>query len=246
MTTIITLLQARLSSTRLPGKVLKELQGYPMLIQQINRINQSQMHGTLIVVTSTNEEDKALLSCCKDYNIPCHTGSLNDVLDRFYQVATLYNPDHIVRLTGDCPLSDPEVIDHVINTHLSGNFDYTSNTVTPTYPDGLDVEVFRFSALERAWNEADSPYDREHVTPFIYRNNKEFHIGQAYNSTNLSKLRWTVDWPEDFTLIEKIYAHLFPIKPQFNLQDILDLLNKHPDLQKINKHYERNEGSHPL
>lgn len=242
MNKIITILQARYSSTRLPGKVLLPILGQPMLIQQINRIKNSTLHGQIVIATSTHHEDEKIVNCCKENGITYYCGKLDDVLDRFYQAASLYQPDHIVRLTGDCPLIDPQIIDQVIQTHLDGNFDYTTNALKPTYPDGLDVEIFKLSALKTAWIEATLNSDREHVTPYIYRNNDQFNIGHIYNNIDLSHLRWTVDWQIDFDLIKKIFENLFPYNPRFTFSDILQFIERHPELKTINTYHTRNEG----
>jgi spore coat polysaccharide biosynthesis protein SpsF len=239
---ILGILQARVSSSRLPGKVLKPILGNPMLIRQIERIIQSRLINRLIIATSIDESDDAIEAICKNYSLEFFRGQLNDVLDRFYCVAKPLNPEHVVRLTGDCPLVDPELIDSVIDFHLRGDFDYSSNTIDPTYPDGLDVEVFRFSCLEKAWHEAKLPSQREHVTPFIKKQPNLFKIGSFKNDADLSHLRWTVDELPDFVLVEKIYQALYPGNRYFGTKDILDFIGKHPELCEINFGYLRNEG----
>jgi glutamate-1-semialdehyde 2,1-aminomutase len=238
----LAILQARFSSSRLPGKVLKPIMGMPMLALQVERVLKSKMIDQLIVATSTDPEDDAIELLCLQINIPCFRGSLNDVLDRFYQAARPWQLTQIVRLTGDCPLIDPEVIDSVIDFHLAGNYDYTSNTLRPTFPDGLDVEVFRFSILEKAWEEATLPSQREHVTPFIYNQPERFRIANRVHSENLSHLRWTVDEPEDFELITKIYNELYSAKADFRMADVLNLIQRKPELLTLNQTFERNEG----
>jgi spore coat polysaccharide biosynthesis protein SpsF len=239
---ILAILQARVSSTRLPGKVLKPILGKPMLSLQIERIRRCRRIEQLLVATSRDPSDNAIESLCKDIQIPCFRGSLDNVLDRFYQASLLYKPEHIVRLTGDCPLIDPQVIDDVVGFYITGNYDYASNTIEPTFPDGLDVEVFKFLALETAWKEAFLPSHREHVTPFIHQNFKRFKIGHYKSKMNLSHLRWTVDEPEDFELVRQIYEAIYPHNPPFTTRDILDLLRKNTSLIPINNHIVRNEG----
>ncbi|HUK99984.1 MAG TPA: glycosyltransferase family protein, partial [Nitrospirota bacterium] len=185
---ILSILQARVSSTRLPGKVLKPILGRPMLLLQIERIKRATQIDRLILATSADPSDDPVEKLCLEHNISCYRGSLNDVLDRFYQAAMPLHPDHVVRLTGDCPLADPLVIDQVISFHRQGNFDYTSNVVEPSFPDGLDVEIFRFSCLEEAWKEAALPSQREHVTPFIHLQPDRYKIGSVKNTVDLSKL----------------------------------------------------------
>lgn len=242
MTNILAILQARFSSTRLPGKVLKPVLGKPMLALQIERVLQSRMIEKLVVATSTDTTDDAIETLCSQINIPCFRGSLDDVLDRFYQAALQWNPAHVVRLTGDCPVIDPDIIDSVIKFYLSGNYDYVSNTLQPTFPDGLDIEIFRFSVLEQAWKEATLPSQREHVTPYIYGLPERFHIANYGNDKDLSSFRWTVDEPEDFELIAGIYQELYPINPGFRMEDVFSLMQQKPELFQINKTFQRNEG----
>lgn len=242
MINILAILQARFSSSRLPGKVLNPILGKPMLARQIERVLQSKIINQLVVATSTDPSDDALENLCRQINIPCFRGSLNDVLDRFYQTAKIWQPHHIVRLTGDCPLIDPEIIDAVIDCYLTGGYDYAANTVPPTFPDGLDVEVFSFSILEQAWKEAILPSQREHVTPFIHQQPERFRSGHYRNAEDLSHLRWTVDEPEDFDLVTRIYESLYSVNPEFRMMDVLALLQERPDLAAINQKFERNEG----
>jgi glutamate-1-semialdehyde 2,1-aminomutase len=239
---IIAILQARFSSSRLPGKVLKPILNKPMLGYQIERVLQTRNIDKLIVATSTDPSDDDIESLCKKINVHCSRGSLDDVLDRFYQAAKIWEPQHVVRLTGDCPLTDPEIIDAVIDFYFAGSYDYASNAIQPTFPDGLDVEIFRFFALKEAWNESILPSQREHVTPFIYRQPERFRIGNYSNAESLSHLRWTVDEPEDFEFITNIYGELYPVKPAFRMADVLDLLQRKPELLDLNKSFERNEG----
>jgi len=239
---ILAILQARVSSTRLPGKVLKPILGKPMLELQIRRILQSKLINRLVIATSTDTTDDSIEQLCKQVGVSCFRGSLNDVLDRFYQAALLWSPEHIVRLTGDCPLIDPEIIDEVITFYLNGNYDYVSNTIEPTFPDGLDVEVFRFLVLKEAWQEAKLPSQREHVTLFIYQQSEKYRLGNYKNPIELSNHRWTVDEPEDFEFVSQIYKELYPINPNFRMADILNFLEKRPELMGLNKKFHRNEG----
>ena len=240
----IVILQARYTSTRLPGKVLKPILGKPMLSLQIERVLRSRMIDRLVVATSTNKEDDAIELLCNTINVRCFRGSLNDVLDRFYQAALPYHPEHIIRLTGDCPLIDPEVIDATIDFYRSGAYDYVSNAIAPdeTFPDGLDTEIFSYAALTTAWQEAVLPSYREHATQYIIQNPKRFRLGHYKNDKNLSHLRWTVDEPQDFELVTRIYEELYPVNPTFTSSDILALLQRKPELQELNRHIARNEG----
>jgi spore coat polysaccharide biosynthesis protein SpsF len=239
---LLGILQARVSSTRLPGKVLKPILGVPMLLRQIERIKRAKKIDTLLVATSTEKSDDVIEHLCASNAVPCFRGSLDNVLDRFYQAAAQYNPEHIVRLTGDCPLIDPEVIDKTITYHLSGGYDYTSSALEPTFPDGMDVEIFTCEALVQARQEAQLPSHKEHVTSFIYEHPERYKLGSFNNKENLSGLRWTVDEPEDFKLVTIIYEFLYPEKHDFTMQDILNLVNAKQELKTLNAQFMRNEG----
>jgi len=239
---ILAVLQARVSSTRLPGKVLMPILNRPMLWYQLERIARSTRIDKIIVATSTESSDDPIEQLCTGYNIECYRGSLDDVLDRFYRSVAPYRPDHIVRLTGDCPLADPELIDKIVTFHLSNSFDYTSNTLAPTFPDGLDVEVFKYSCLTSAWQNANLSSEREHVTSFIYKQPSRYRLGNYANSRDLSNLRWTVDEPSDFKLIMTIYNQLYPNNPNFSTEDVLSLIDTYPELVNLNIHLARNEG----
>jgi len=238
---ILAIIQARFSSTRLPGKVLLPLLGEPMLLRQAERVRRALLIDQLVVATSTDRSDDAVAEACASRSIACGRGSLDDVLDRFLHVAKGYPADYIVRLTGDCPLSDPAIIDSVIAFTVGGNYDYGSNTLQPTFPDGLDVEVFRTEALATASREAQLPSEREHVTPFLYKSG-QFRIGNFTNDVDLSSHRWTVDEPADFELVASIFEALYPSKRDFGWHDVLALLERMPDLAKINAGFARNEG----
>jgi spore coat polysaccharide biosynthesis protein SpsF len=236
---ILALLQARTSSTRLPGKVLKPILGKAMILHQIDRIRRSQRIDKLVLVTSDVASDDRLADTCSAYGVSVFRGSLNDVLDRFYQAAQTENPDHIVRLTGDCPLTDPSIIDRVIEFHLGGGFDYTSNVSPPTFADGLDTEILRHDLLVEAWKEARTARQREHVT--LWMNQSEnIKRGNLENFRDESAMRWTVDEPEDLQLVKAIYAALYPAKPDFNARDIADFLDGNNSVRHINSGFERN------
>lgn len=239
---ILGILQARTSSTRLPGKVLRPLLGEPMLARQIERLRRSRRLDRLVVATSDQPDDDPIARLCADLGIACRRGSLEDVLDRFHGAAQPYRPAHIVRLTGDCPLADPAVIDACIDFHLAGDFDYTTNALQPSFPDGLDVEVLRMRCLDEAWRRATLPSQREHVTPFLYTQPERYRIGHFRSEARLSHLRWTVDEPADFALVKAIYAELYPTDPAFTTADILALLARRPELATLNAGFDRNEG----
>lgn len=240
---ILAVLQARFSSSRLPGKVLKDILGESMLFRQIERTLRSKKINKLIIATSTDASDDLVEKMCQEKGIDCFRGSLNDVLDRFYSAAQAIAPDHIVRLTGDCPLIDPEIIDSLVDLHFSQKNHYTSNTLRPTFPDGLDAEVVSWQALQTAWEKATLPSEREHVTPYIYNRPEVFVLGNLERAEgDLSSLRWTVDQPTDFLFVRRVYEALYPQNPAFTTGDILNLLHEQPELGMINYTFERNEG----
>jgi len=239
---ILGILQARASSRRLPGKVLKPILGRPMLERQIERLRRARRLDKLVVATSTDASDEAIAALCQSLAIDCFRGSLDDVLDRFYQAARRYAPRAVVRLTGDCPLADPQVIDQLIDMHVTGGFDYISNVVRRSYPDGLDAEVMEFHCLETAWREATLPSEREHVTPFIRSQREHYRFGDLVQPQDLSNQRWVVDDPEDFTFVSAIYEALYPANPAFTTADILALLEHRPDIAARMGHAPANEG----
>lgn len=213
-----------------------------MLARQIERIQRSKRIDKLIIATSSDGRDDAIEELCQKLGVSYFRGDLHHVLDRFYQASQVYPSDHIVRLTGDCPLSDPQLIDQIIESHLQGGYDYTSNTLTPTYPDGLDIEVFRADCINLAWREAVLSEHHEHVTPFIYQSPDRFKCFNVRSSTDYSHLRWTVDHPQDLELIRAIYTELYPTNPSFQTQDILDLIHRNPHFKEMNTNIERNEN----
>lgn len=239
---IVVVLQARASSNRLPGKVLKPILGKPMLHHQIERIQRAKLPARLVLATSQNPEDDAVANVGQSAGIDVYRGDLEDVLDRFYRAAEPFAPSHVVRLTGDCPLTDPSIIDAVTRFAVDGDYDYASNSIQPTFPDGLDVEVATFEALQTAWREATTRSDREHVMPFLHRQPDRFKLGNYENEKDLSALRWTVDEPADFTVVETIYQALYPTKPAFDSGDVLAYLEANPSLVALNSGLVRNEG----
>ncbi|MBS1962177.1 MAG: glycosyltransferase family protein [Bdellovibrionales bacterium] len=238
----LAILQARLSSTRLPGKVLRPLSGAPMLERQIERIRRSKKISEILVATSTGDDDRAIVELCDRLGVGSFRGNLTDVLDRYVGAARTRQPENVIRLTGDCPLVDPGVIDDVIAFFESGSFDYASNTLEPTFPDGLDTEVFTFEGLEKCWREARLPSEREHVTPYFYTHPELFRLGSYKSAVNRSNLRWTVDEPADYELVQKIYAGCYAENPSFAMADVLRFLEKNPELNRINSEFQRNEG----
>ncbi len=236
---ILAILQARMSSTRLPGKVMAPILDRPMLLRQLERVGRAQSFDRLLVATSTSPSDDVIARLCADDAIDCFRGSLHDVLDRFVQAARPYAPDHLIRLTADCPLADADVIDRVVEHHLEGGFDYTSNSRIRTFPHGLDAEVCRYPCLEQAWRNAATPFEREHVMPHLWGNTC-FETSQVCQQSDQSHLRWTVDFPEDLKLVREIYAALYPGDPAFTTHDIMQLLSRMPTLMTLNTDPRRN------
>ncbi len=229
-----------MSSTRLLGKVLKPILGKEMLALQVERIHRCSRLDRLVVATSDHKEDDLIEDLCKRMDQTVFRGSLHNVLDRFYKAAKAYTAKHVIRLTGDCPLADPELIDELITFYFKQNCDYASNCRPPSLPDGLDAEIFSFSTLERAWQEATTPFELEHVVPYIVQHPDIFHLANYRYRKNLSGFRWTVDEPEDLLLVQNIYEALYPRNPTFSMEDILNLLTEKPELVDINKHLKRN------
>lgn len=238
---ILAVLQARLSSRRLPGKVLLPLLGEPMLKRQIDRLRRARTLDGLVLATSRDASDDPLAAAAAGWGVPVHRGSLDDVLDRFVTAAAPFAPDAVVRITGDCPLLDWQVVDAAVALYRGSGADYAGNADPPTYPDGLDVEVIRFAALQRAAAEAVLPAEREHVTLYLRRHPDRFRIAVLRGDRDLSHLRWTVDEPADFAFVEAVYRRLYPARPDFRTPDILALLAAEPDLAG-NAHIMRNEG----
>lgn len=235
-----------MGSTRLPGKVLKIVEGKTLLGHLILRVKKAKTLDKIVIATTENPEDNVVAVEAGKLGIEVFRGSENDVLDRYYQAAKKYGDDTVVRLTGDCPLMDPAVVDEVVNFYnknkISNGVDYISNVRPPTYPDGIDVEVFSFKTLERAWQEAKLTSEREHVTAYIGNHPEIFKIGNVKYKKDVSSLRLTVDNSEDLILIKKIFFALYKKNGNFTLEDILDFLDKNPEIAKINKNIMRNEG----
>jgi len=233
---IVAILQARMSSTRLPGKVLKPILGKPMIERQIERLRLSNKIDRLVVATSNESGDDAISNYCQQINVGCYHGDLHNVLSRYYHAARAYQATTVVRLTADCPLADASVIDDVIEQHLTQGNDFTSNTKPSTFPDGLDVEVMQFSALEAAFKQTNDPFDCEHVTPYISKHPELFKIACHKHEPDLSHHRWTVDNREDFELVKFVYEQLYPQNPNFSTDDIYQLLERNPQVYDLNRH----------
>ena len=234
------IIQARMGSSRLPGKVLmKSGNGKSLLYYVINQLRYCSKVKNLVIATTTNQEDDEIEKFANNNTINVFRGSEKDVLDRYFQCAKKYSFSTIVRITSDCPLIDPQIVDKVIEQFFSGNYDFATNTLIRTFPIGTDVEVFSFSVLETAWKNAQLPSEREHVTPYL-RNKGNFKTINVENDTNISNLRLTVDRIEDFELIKEILNNI-SINP-IHLENILELFSRKPELIEINKHINNNEG----
>jgi spore coat polysaccharide biosynthesis protein SpsF len=226
-----------MGSTRLPGKVLMDIAGRPMLWHIINRLKYSKLINKIVVATTTEIKDDPVDELCRENHVCCYRGSENDVLDRYYQAAKIYGAEIIVRITADCPLIDPVVTDKVIDAYLKNksNFDGANNTIDRTFPRGLDTEVIKFSVLKFAWEKATKDYEREHVTIFIDEHPELFKLFTVKNKKNLSNLRWTVDEEADLEFVREIYLRLYKKREVFLMEDILKVLAKEPRLIEINK-----------
>lgn len=243
----IAILQARMSSSRLPNKVLKEINGIPLLKYEVERILKSKKIDKLIIATSIDSSDDKIEEFSKENNIDVFRGDLNDVLSRYYLCAKEFKDKNnlddlnIIRVTGDCPIIDPVVIDEVICFFEKNNCDYASNTLIPTYPDGMDIEVCSFDALKIAFSEATFKSDREHVTLFI-KNDERFKRLNFVSKYDFSHLRMTVDEQSDFDFIKVIIENLYKENPSFSYLEVVSFLTKNPDLLYINSNIQRDEG----
>jgi spore coat polysaccharide biosynthesis protein SpsF len=238
---VVVIIQARMNSSRLPGKVLQSVLGKPLLEYEIERLQRITNIDELVVATTVDSKDNPVVELCERLKVPYFRGSENDVLERYYGAATKYQADVVVRVTADCPLIDPRVCEDTIRCYLDNypTYDYVSNVIDRTFPRGFDTEVFSYQALCEAHHEAIRTADREHVTLFLYRQPECYHIGSFSNREDYSQHRWTVDTSEDLELITNIIQGLYPSKPDFDLTDTLKLLENHPEWQLINAHIEQ-------
>lgn len=229
------IIQARMGATRLPGKPLLKVKEKTLLEHLVARLKQIKRPLSLIIATTQNEQDKLILALAKKLQIPTYTGSERDVLDRFVKAARHYDLDVVIRITADCPLIDPELIEKGLERFIDlyPEIDYFSNTLERTYPRGMDFEVFKKRALEEAYLDAIFEEEREHVTPFIYRHPERFKIAQLRNQSDESEHRWTVDTKEDFELIKRLIEAF--TDDTYRLRDLIDVIKKNPDWQLINQ-----------
>jgi len=235
------IIQARMGSTRLPNKVLMPLAGKPVLEHVIRRCQHAQMVGRVIVATTVDPQDLAVVNFASGLGVGVFCGSVSDVLDRYYQTARLFEVQHIVRITADCPMIDPDVIDLVIGRYFDEGADYAANILKPTYPDGEDVEVFSFNVLQQSWQEARMLSEREHVTPYMIKSGDFKKINVAHN-LDLNQYRWTLDEPRDYQKLSAVFDALYQKDAFFHMNDIVQFLAGHPDIDRMNADIVRNQG----
>lgn len=231
---VVAIIQARMGSTRLPGKVLMDLEGETVLARVVNRLRRTRLIDELLVATTDRPADDAIIEECRSLSVPVSRGDQDDVLDRYFRAAQTGRAEVVVRVTSDCPLIDPEITDKTIAAFLEERPDYASNALVRTYPRGLDTEVMSMAALGLAWQQARKPYERQHVTPYIYEHPTEFKLLAVTEDADYSSYRWTVDAPEDLELVRAIYARLKD-NPMFGWRDVLDLLGREPALADLNR-----------
>ncbi|HZU86470.1 MAG TPA: glycosyltransferase family protein [Anaerolineaceae bacterium] len=234
---VVAIIQARMSSSRLPGKVLRDIGGQSMLERMITRVQRSQRINRIVIATTIDPSDAPIAELCQSKGWPFFRGNLYDVLDRYYQAALEFKASTIVRLTADCPLIDPTIIDLTLEQFFQAGVDFAANRLPPpwhrTYPIGMDTEVCSFGALERAWREAQAPYEREHVLPYLYDEPGRFRTLLVNTEPDYGHLRWTVDTTQDLEVIQRVYA-LFEGRDDFTYAELLELFTHHPELQKVN------------
>jgi spore coat polysaccharide biosynthesis protein SpsF len=231
---IVAIIQARMGSTRLPGKVLKDLAGETVLARVVARVRRCREIGQVVVATTREPEDEAIVDECRRLSVQVFRGEVHDVLDRYYQAAMEQKAEAIVRITSDCPLIEPEITDATIRGFLDSRPDYASNVLERTYPRGLDTEIMTWDALSRSWREAKHPHQREHVTPYIYENAGQFTLLSVKGDIDYSSHRWTLDQPEDLAFLRAVYERMGD--GRFSWRDVLALLEREPGLTELNRH----------
>ena len=232
---VVAIIQARMGSTRLPGKVMKDIGGETMLARVVWRARRAKLLDEVVVATTSKSVDAPIVSECSKLSAPIFRGDEQDVLDRYYRSAQANRAEAVVRITSDCPLIDPEIIDDVVRAFLKAKPDYASNTLNHTYPRGLDIEVMTMASLERAWHESNKPYHRSHVTPYIYQNPDLFRLLSVKAEGDYSSHRWTVDTHEDLSFVRSVYGR-FDNQDTFNWHDVLKVLDREPELMEVNHH----------
>ncbi len=238
---ITAIIQARVGSTRLPNKIFADISGKPLIFHVINRLKQSKKIDHLVIATTHNPLDNAVESWAIQNKIDCFRGDEENVLSRFYYAAKKFKANIIVRITADDPFKDYEIIDKVIEKLINENLSFAYNNKPATFPEGLDTEVFTFEALEKAFNESTDSFEKEHVTQYFYRNPSLFKQQNILNEKNLSYLRWTIDDERDLEMAKTVYDNLFHKNNVFLTNEILQLIDKHPEISTINQNVERSE-----
>lgn len=236
---VVAIIQARMGSTRLPGKVMMQLQNQSVLKHVINRVSKVDLINQVVIATTKNEIDDVIVDEAYKAGATVYRGSEDDVLSRYYEAALKWSADIVIRITSDCPLIDHVVLSEILEFYLDNNYDYVSNTLSRTYPRGLDIEVFSFPCLEKVYKSAQHPEYREHVTPYIYGNTEKFKIYDFQSPENFSQYRWTLDTIEDWTLIEIIYNTLYKDKRIFEWMEVVRLMEENPHFLDINAHVEQ-------
>lgn len=239
---LLVVVQARMSSTRLPGKVMKEILGKPVLIRQLERMKRARFCKNMVVAATTSPDDDVIEEICRTEGFDIFRGHPDDLLDRHYKAGKIYDASEVVKIPSDCPVIDPEIIDNVIQFYYDNpdRYDFVSNLHPPSWPDGNDVELIPMKNLELAWNEATKKHEREHTTSFFWDHPSRFRIGNVGWETGLDysrSHRFTLDYQEDFDFIKRIYEELYPLNPDFKLGDILNLLDKNSEIYEINQKY---------
>lgn len=234
------IIQARCGSTRFPNKVFAIIDGKPLIWHVVNRLKYATKVDDIIVATTVSQKDDKIEKWCKENNVHCYRGSEDNVLNRYYSASEAFPSDYVVRITADDPFKEPKVIDAVITKLIEEGYDHVTNNLPPSFPEGLDCEAFKKSALELSEKKAETAFEREHVTQYIYHHPEIFRIGNVSNDENLSYLRWTVDKDVDFEMVKAVYAHRNPANKGILLMDeILDILKANPEIEKINSEVER-------
>ena len=230
----LAIVQARMGSTRLPGKVMKEIMGVPSIKYLLDRLSRSTKLNEIIVATSSEKANRPLIEYLEEIGYKVFVGSEDNVLERYYLASANYKNHNIIRITGDCPLVDPLLLDKMIDHYVANDADYLSNIWPRSFPKGLDIEIFSYHSLNRAYHETSDKYDLEHVTPYI-RESGKFNVANYLNKNDYSNQRWTVDWPEDFELIKEIFEYFTP-EIFFSWEAIISLYQDKPEIFNINKH----------
>lgn len=239
---IVIVVQARMSSTRLPGKILKPILGKSLLNRMIERLQMIRHEATIVIATSDDAQDDIIQTEADAIGVACFRGSLSNCLDRHYQAGKKYNADAVIKIPSDCPLIDPRIVDQVLDFYFEhlGEYDFVNNLHPATWPDGNDVEIMTMACIEKAWQEASRPLELEHTTPYIWENPDKFRIANITWPAGLDysmSHRFTIDYPEDYQFINKVYEELYPQKTDFSCDDILNLLDKQPEIYQINAKY---------